>query len=68
MTALVTKHRVRVLLYNDQAVSPITQRVRAAAQAAGIPVLGVSETVPPGLTFQAWQLKQSRELMQALSR
>lgn len=66
MTALATKHRIKVLLYNDQAVSPITQRVRAAARAAGIPVVGVSETVPTGLTFQAWQLKQAHELLQAL--
>jgi hypothetical protein len=34
--------------------------------AAGIRVVGVSETVPTGLTFQAWQLKQARELLQAL--
>jgi zinc/manganese transport system substrate-binding protein len=67
MTALATKHRIELLLYNNQAVSPITQRVRAAARAAGIPVVGVSETVPAGLTFQAWQLKQARELQQALA-
>jgi zinc/manganese transport system substrate-binding protein len=68
MTALVTKHRIKVLFYNSQAVSPITQRIRAAADAAGIPVIGVAETVPAGLTFQAWQLKQAHELLTALSR
>ncbi|HEX4678781.1 MAG TPA: zinc ABC transporter substrate-binding protein [Gaiellaceae bacterium] len=67
MTALATGHRIKALFYNSQAVSPITQRVRAAAKAAGVPVIGVSETVPAGLTFQAWQLKQARELQQALS-
>jgi zinc/manganese transport system substrate-binding protein len=67
MTALATEHRIKVLFYNNQAVSPITQRVRAAARAAGVPVVGVAETVPAGLTFQAWQLKQARELLQALS-
>ena len=66
MTALATGHRIKVLLYNNQAVSPITQRVRAAAKAAGVPVIGVSETVPAGLTFQAWQLKQANDLLQAL--
>jgi zinc/manganese transport system substrate-binding protein len=66
MTALATQHQIKALFYNDQAVSPITQRVRAAAKAAGIPVLGVSETLPPGLTFQAWQLKQARELQRSL--
>jgi zinc/manganese transport system substrate-binding protein len=58
---------VRVLLYNDQAVSPITTRVRSAARAAGIPVIGVSETLPPGLTFQSWQIGQARALQAALA-
>lgn len=66
MTALAAKHRIKVLFYNNQAVSPITQRVRAAAKSAGVPVVGVAETVPAGLTFQAWQLKQARELLTAL--
>jgi zinc/manganese transport system substrate-binding protein len=67
MTSLATKHRIKVLFYNSQAVSPITQQVRAAAEGAGVPVVGVAETVPAGLTFQAWQLKQARELLTALS-
>jgi zinc/manganese transport system substrate-binding protein len=66
MTALFTHHRVRVLLYNNQTVSPITTRIRTAAQAAGIPVVGVSETMPPGLTFPAWQLGQAQALERAL--
>ena len=47
MTGLMTGHRVHVLLYNGQTVSPITTRI-AAARTAGIPVVGVSETMPPG--------------------
>ena len=47
MLHLFSARKVRVLLYNDQTVSPITIRVRAAARAAGIPVVGVSETLPP---------------------
>ena len=66
MVRLLRGRRVRVLLYNDQAVSPITARVREAARSAGIPVVGVSETLPPGLTFQAWQLRQARALAAAL--
>src|SRR6185312_2744741 len=34
MTALLTGHRVRALLLNTQAVSPITARIRSAAEAA----------------------------------
>src|SRR5207248_10634000 len=49
MTALVAKRRVKVLLYNKQAVSPITTRIRVAARAAGVPVVGLTETLPPHL-------------------
>jgi zinc/manganese transport system substrate-binding protein len=66
MLALLQDRRVRVLLYNEQAVSPITARVRSAARTAGVPVVGVTETLPPGLTFQQWQLAQARSLREAL--
>jgi zinc/manganese transport system substrate-binding protein len=68
MNTLVSDHRIQVLLYNSQAVSPITARLRAAAQKAGIPVVPVSETLPPHLTFQQWQLGQARALAAALAR
>jgi zinc/manganese transport system substrate-binding protein len=68
MNSLVAHHRIRVLLYNSQAVSPITAQLRAAAQKAGIPVVGVTETLPPQLTFQQWQLDQARALAAALAK
>jgi zinc/manganese transport system substrate-binding protein len=68
MDTLMTKHRVRVLLYNNQAVSPITKRVREAAAKAGIPVVGVSETLPAHQTFQQWQVAQVKALRSALAK
>jgi zinc/manganese transport system substrate-binding protein len=68
MSSLVAQHRIRVLLYNPQAVSPITAEMRDAAQKAGIPVVGMRETLPPGRTFQQWQLAQARALAAALAR
>jgi zinc/manganese transport system substrate-binding protein len=68
MDALIAHHRIRVLLYNSQAVSPITAHVRASARDAGIPVVPVTETLPPRLTFQQWQLRQARALAAALAR
>ncbi len=67
MNTLVTQHGIRVLLYNSQAVSPITAQLRAEARSAGIPVVPVSETLPPGLSFQRWQLEQARGLASALA-
>lgn len=66
MLRLLRDRRVRVLLYNSQAVSPVTARVREAARAAGIPVVGVTETLPAGQTFQHWQLAQAEALQAAL--
>jgi zinc/manganese transport system substrate-binding protein len=66
LTALVANRRVGVLLYNKQAISPITARIRDAAVRAGIPVVGVTETLPPHQTFQQWQLRQIEELQKAL--
>jgi zinc/manganese transport system substrate-binding protein len=66
MAELISQHRIRVLLYNSQAVSPITARLREAARSAGIPIVPVSETLPPGHTFQQWLLGEARALAAAL--
>ena len=68
MSDLVSKRLVKVLPYHSQAISPITSRIRDAADAAGVPVVGVTETLPSGRTFQQWQLEQVRALARALNR
>ena len=60
------QHQVKVLLYNTQTVSPITTRVQQLAKSVGVPVVGVSETKPPGKTFQQWMLSQLEPLRLAL--
>jgi zinc/manganese transport system substrate-binding protein len=60
------KHEVKLLVYNLQTVSPITARVQALAKRAGVPVVGVSETEPPGTAFQQWMLAQLDALRAAL--
>jgi zinc/manganese transport system substrate-binding protein len=68
MMALAAQHRIRVLLYNKQAVSPITARVRDGAQHGGIPVVPITETLPAHMTFQQWQRSQVEELQRSLDR
>ncbi|MGA9762239.1 MAG: zinc ABC transporter substrate-binding protein [Gaiellaceae bacterium] len=68
MTSLMSGKKVKVLLYNTQAVSPITTLIRNAATQAGVPVVGVSETMPPNLTFQSWLLGETKALERALAR
>ncbi|MBV8563378.1 MAG: hypothetical protein JOZ56_09835, partial [Actinobacteria bacterium] len=60
--------RVRVLLYNAQTVSPTTLRLRDEARKAGVAVVPVTETLPPHLAFQQWQLDQAKQLEAALAR
>ena len=67
MQSLITGHTLRLLLYNTQATSAVTQHVRALAQQAGVPVVGVTETLPSSdPTYQVWQLRQAREILHAL--
>ncbi len=67
MQDLITGRKIKVLLYNSQAASPVTQHVRDLAHQAGIPVIGVTETLPQNeKDFQSWQLDQARALLQAL--
>lgn len=65
----ITSRAARVLLYNAQVASPVTQQVRALAVRSGVPVIPVYETMPPAYrSYQAWQLAQARALFHALGR
>jgi zinc/manganese transport system substrate-binding protein len=67
MDQLITKHRIDVLLYNVQTVTPVTTQVRTLAQKGGVAVVGVSETMPTSArTYQQWQLAQLTALFHAL--
>jgi zinc/manganese transport system substrate-binding protein len=65
---LVRGRRVKALLYNEQAVSPITRRILSLADGAGVPVVPVTETLPAGKTFQQWLLGEAKALDAALAR
>jgi len=46
--------RVKLLLYNSQVSGGVTDRLRALAQMANIPTVGISEIEPPGKAYQQW--------------
>jgi len=61
--------QVKVLVYNVQTVTPITEQLKQMARDANIPIVGVSETMPVGAqTFQGWQAGQLRLLVNALQK
>jgi zinc/manganese transport system substrate-binding protein len=64
----IAKKEIRVFLYNSQNTTPDVDALRSKAEAAGIQVVTVTETLTPaGATFQAWQVAQLRTLQQALA-
>jgi zinc/manganese transport system substrate-binding protein len=67
-TSLFTQHRVKVLLYNQQVTSTLTQSFITAAQSAGVPVVGVYETMPtPGFSYESWMLAEVSALQKAVA-
>jgi zinc/manganese transport system substrate-binding protein len=67
MDAALTNKAIKVLLYNGQVTSPATDAVKELAQKSGVPVVGVTETLPPtDKDFQDWQLRQINEITTAL--
>jgi zinc/manganese transport system substrate-binding protein len=63
----LTEHKVRVLFYNQQASDKIVQHLVDLAHAAKITVLGVTETMPPGRSFQQWMLGEVEATAKALA-
>jgi zinc/manganese transport system substrate-binding protein len=61
------KHAVRLLLYNSQATDAAAQRLVRIAQQSKVPVVGVTETEPPGKTYQDWMMGQIEAIAQALA-
>jgi zinc/manganese transport system substrate-binding protein len=66
--ALFTEHKVKVFLYNQQVTDSLTQSFINLAQANGIPVVGVYETMPtPGYDYQSWMLAEVNALTKAVT-
>ena len=62
----ITHHQIKLLIYNEQTITPSTTKLENDARAQHIPVVPVSETMPPGKTYQTWMLDQLNVLEQAL--
>jgi zinc/manganese transport system substrate-binding protein len=59
--------QINVLIYNTQTQGSIPEQIRSAAEQAKVPVVNVTETVPPGQTsFEGWQCDQLTALAKAL--
>lgn len=59
---------VKFLAYNTQTESPQTQALKKAAEAAGVPVLDFSETLPEGKSYVQWMSGNVDSIRQALGK
>jgi zinc/manganese transport system substrate-binding protein len=61
-------HSVKVFCYNQQVVDSLTTSIRVNAQSAGVPVVGVYETMPtPGYDYQTWMLAEVQAIQKAVT-
>jgi zinc/manganese transport system substrate-binding protein len=67
MLDAIRGNTVRVLIYNTQVTDAITEQLLAAAKQANVPVVGVTETMPAGMTYAAWMTGQLGALEKALT-
>jgi zinc/manganese transport system substrate-binding protein len=59
-------HKVKALLVNKQVSQKVTERLADIARTAKVPVVGVTETMPAGSSFQDWMLGELDAVDKAL--
>jgi zinc/manganese transport system substrate-binding protein len=60
-------HKVRIVFYNKQAADELVRHLVELASASAIPVVGVTETCPAGLSYQEWIAGELNETEKALA-
>lgn len=65
---LITSKSVRFLAYNEQTASAETEKLKSEAAAAGVPVIGFTETLPEGKDYVAWMTDNVANVAAALNK
>lgn len=65
---LYSSHTAKLLAYNEQTSSPETEQVKKAAEDNGVPVVGVTETLPKGKNYVSWQQANIDAVQAALAK
>jgi zinc/manganese transport system substrate-binding protein len=66
--ALFSGHRVEAFVYNQQVTDTLTEGFLKAAAKAGVPVVGVYETMPLGYSYQSWMKAEVKALEDAVAK
>lgn len=64
---LLSSHRVKAFLYNQQVTDTVTQSFLKLAASHHVPVVGLYETMPTGYSYQSWMLAEVRALTRAVT-
>jgi zinc/manganese transport system substrate-binding protein len=65
---LLSRRQVQVFVYNQQVTDSVTEGFIRTALSAGVPVVGVYETMPaPGYDYQTWMQAEVHALDQAVT-
>jgi zinc/manganese transport system substrate-binding protein len=60
--------QVKVLVYNEQTITPLTDSIKQLATQRNIPIVGVTETIqPPNTSFEVWMNAELLDLQNALN-
>ncbi|GAA4685700.1 metal ABC transporter solute-binding protein, Zn/Mn family [Frondihabitans cladoniiphilus] len=68
MLKLLASKEVKLLAFNEQASSPEATEAQKAAEKAGLAVVPVTETLPKGEDYEAWQQRNVDAIKAALSK
>jgi zinc/manganese transport system substrate-binding protein len=64
----IASRQIKVFVFNSQNSTPDVDALKQKAQAQGIPIVPITETLdPPSATFQDWQAAQLQALQSALA-
>ena len=66
MLDLINTRQVTAVLINPQTATAVTKQVQSAAENAGIPIVNITETLPVGSDYLAWQRDSAIRLAAAL--
>ncbi|GGS16542.1 metal ABC transporter solute-binding protein, Zn/Mn family [Actinokineospora fastidiosa] len=66
---LITDKQVEAVVFNQQTATPVTEAVKATAERAGVPVVGMTETLPEGVSgYLEWMTTQVDSLAAAVAK
>lgn len=63
---LLNQKQVKLLIYNEQVTSTLTDNIKETAAKNNIPIVGMSETQPANLNYQQWMQTQLQKIADAV--